>query len=175
MTFPTVVLVDYDPQWPELYEAEKKSILDAIGPHVLEIEHVGSTAIRGMPAKPIIDIMVGTRNVADTADACIGPLRNIGYDYVPKWALLDRRLFRRGAWLLGCMYHLHLAEFGGESWVRHTLFRDELRADPELARRYRELKQRLAVQHEFDRGAYTEAKRPFVNGVLAEVRNRLGR
>ena len=173
MTFPTVVLAEYDPEWPALFEAEKKRILDVIGPQVLAIEHVGSTAVPGMPAKPVIDVMAGTNNVACTADACAASLQSIGYEYVPKPALSDRRFFRRGAWLLDCMYHLHVVEMDGETWHRYTVFRDALRTDPEVARGYRELKQRLAAEHRFDRGTYTAAKNSFIEGVVARAENLL--
>jgi GrpB-like predicted nucleotidyltransferase (UPF0157 family) len=173
VTFPTVVLAEYDPRWPDLFETEKKRILDAIGPRVLAIEHVGSTAVPGMPAKPVIDVMVGTRNVAATADACTAPLQSIGYEYIPKPALSDRRFFRRGAWLLECMYHLHMVELGGESWNRYTVFRDALRADPEVARGYHELKRQLAAEYRFDRGTYTAEKNSFIEGVIAKVGNGL--
>ena len=169
MTFPTVVLAEYDPRWPALFEAEKERILDAIGPRVLAIEHVGSTAVPGMPAKPVIDVMVGTRDVAATADACTAPLQNIGYEYVPKPALLDRRFFRRGAWLLECMYHLHMVELGGVTWKRYMVFRDVLRADPDVARSYQELKRQLAVEYRFDRAAYTTAKNWFIEGMIARA------
>lgn len=171
VTFPRVVLSEYDPEWPALFESEKERILEAIGPRVLAIEHVGSTAVPEMTAKPIIDVMVGTRNVAATADACTAPLQNIGYASVPLPAILDRRFFRRGAWLLECMYHLHMVELGGETWHRYTLFRDVLRAYPDVARTYQELKQQLAVEYRFDRSAYTAAKNWFVEGVIARAEN----
>jgi len=171
VTFPTVVLAEYDPRWPELFEAEKRRILEAIGPRVLAIEHVGSTAVPGMPAKPVIDVLVGTRNVAATADACTAPLQSIGYEYIPRPALSDRRFFRRGAWLLECMYHLHMVELGGETWNRYTVFRDALRADPEVARGYHELKRQLAAEYRFDRGTYTAEKNSFIEGVIARVGN----
>jgi GrpB-like predicted nucleotidyltransferase (UPF0157 family) len=169
VTFPTVVLAEYDPEWPALFEAEKERILDAIGPRVLAIEHVGSTAVPEMPAKPVIDLMAGTRNVAATADACTGPLQSIGYEYIPKPALSDRRFFRRGAWLLECMYHLHMVDLGGDTWNRYILFRDTLRADPDVARSYHELKQQLAAEHRFDRATYTAAKNWFIEGVIARA------
>jgi GrpB-like predicted nucleotidyltransferase (UPF0157 family) len=173
VTFPTVVLAEYDPRWPTLFEAEQQRILDAIGPRVLAIEHVGSTAVPGMPAKPVIDVLAGTRNVAATADACTAPLQKIGYEYIPRPALSDRRFFRRGAWLLGCMYHLHMVEMGGATWHRYTAFRDALRADPEVARGYNELKQRLASEYRYDRGTYTAEKNLFIEGVIARVENGL--
>jgi GrpB-like predicted nucleotidyltransferase (UPF0157 family) len=169
VTFPTVVLAEYDPRWPDLFEAEKERILDAVGPRVLEVEHVGSTAVPGMPAKPVIDVMVGTRDVAATTDACAAPLQKIGYEYIPKPAVLDRRFFRRGAWLLECMFHLHMVEMDGDTWRRYTVFRDVLRAEPDVARSYQELKRQLATQYRFDRAAYTTAKNWFIAGVIARA------
>lgn len=173
MTFPTVVLAEYDPGWPDLFEAEKERILDAIGPRVLAIEHVGSTSVPGMPAKPVIDVMAGARDVAATADDCTAPLQKIGYEHIPKPALMDRRFFRRGAWLLECTYHLHMVEMGGITWRRYMVFRDVLRADPVVARSYQELKRQLAVEYRFDRAAYTTAKNWFIEGVIARAGNGL--
>lgn len=171
VTFPTVVLAEYDTRWPDLFEAEKERILDAIGPRVLAIEHVGSTAVPGMPAKPVIDVMAGTRDVGATADDCAAPLQNIGYEHIPRPALSDRRMFRRGAWLLECMYHLHMVEMDGITWRRYMVFRDVLRADPVVARSYQELKRQLAVEYRFDRAAYTTAKNWFVESVIARAGN----
>jgi GrpB-like predicted nucleotidyltransferase (UPF0157 family) len=169
VTFPTVVLAEYDPTWPALFEAEKKRILDAIGPRVLAIEHVGSTAVPEMPAKAVVDVMAGTRNVAATADTCTAPLQSIGYEHIPKPALSDRRFFRRGAWLHECMYHLHMVELGGYVCNRYTLFRDALRADPEVAQSYHDSKQRLAAERRFDRATCTTVKNSFIEGVIART------
>jgi GrpB-like predicted nucleotidyltransferase (UPF0157 family) len=174
VTFPTVVLAEYDPGWPDLFEAEKDRILGAIGQRVLAIEHVGSTSVPGMPAKPVIDVMAGTRDVGVTADACTAPLQKIGYEHVPTPAFLDRRFFRRGAWLLECTYHLHMVEMDGDTWRRYMVFRDVLRADEDVARAYQELKRQLSAEYRFDRAAYTKAKNWFIEGVIVRAENEFG-
>lgn len=160
MTRPPVVIREYDSEWPRLFEEEKAAILDAIGHVVAAIEHVGSTAVPGLAAKPIIDIMVGVRRLAD-AQQCIVPLQRIGYEYVPEFevSLPERRYFRKGS---PRTHHLHTVEVGSDFWERHLLFRDHLRAHPEAAKAYGELKRDLAVRYGADREAYTEAKTPFI-------------
>ena len=91
-----VIIVDYDPRWPTIYSKEKDRILSVIGTRAVAIEHVGSTAIAGLGAKPIIDIMVAVRQLSD-AKECIEPLRSIGYKYIPEYEkeLPERRYFRK--------------------------------------------------------------------------------
>jgi len=156
-----VVIVGYDPCWPDLYRAEADSILASIGQWAVAIEHIGSTAVPGLGAKPIIDIMVGIRGLAE-APACLEPLLALGYTYHP-WAeasLPERRYFdRRG-------YHLHMVEVTSDFWTRQLLFRDRLRAEPETARAYCKLKKSLAARFGTDREGYTEAKTEFIEGVV---------
>lgn len=163
MTRPPVVVQDYDPEWPRLFEEEKATILGTIGHVVAAIEHVGSTAAPGLAAKPIIDILVGVRRL-DDAQQCIAPLQRIGYEYVPEYevSLPERRYFRKGS---PRTHHLHMVEVGSDFWERHLLFRNYLRTHPEAARAYEELKRDLAVRHGADREAYTEGKTPFIRAV----------
>ena len=164
-----VIIVEYNPQWPIMYEEEKAKILGAIGRKITAIEHIGSTAIPGLGAKPIIDIMVGVRRPAE-AEECIEPLQIIGYEFVPpeKAGIPERRYFRKRA--LGMRtHHLHMVEIGGEFWETHLLFRNRLRANPSITKQYYVLKQRLAEQYGSDREGYTEAKTPFIQSVLAKA------
>jgi len=133
------------------------------------VEHVGSTAVPGLAAKPVIDIVVGVRRLKDAA-ACAAPLAAIGYECVPEYEaeIPDRRYFRKGPFG-GRTHHLHMVEFGGAFWRRHLAFRDWLRTHPEDAARYGALKRELAATHEADREAYTEAKNAFVREVEAHV------
>ena len=165
-----VRVADYDPRWPEMFEEERRRILGAIGPHIVAVEHVGSTSVPGLGAKPIIDIMVGIRSLAD-APLCVTPLHLIGYEYVPKNELLtpERRYFRKGERGAGT-HHLHMVEQGGKFWEEHLLFRDYLRAHAEAARAYETLKRELATAHGSDRGAYTNAKADFVASVVEKAR-----
>lgn len=168
-----VVIADYDARWPALYAAERARILEAVGEWLVDIEHIGSTAVPGLAAKPIIDMMGGVRRLADVTP-CIPLLRALGYRYVPDFedALPERRYFYKGD--EGAhTYHLHVVERTDDFWRRHILFRDFLRAHPERARAYGRLKRDLAAHLGADREAYTEAKTVFIEAVVAEARRRL--
>jgi GrpB-like predicted nucleotidyltransferase (UPF0157 family) len=169
----SVVIVEYDPRWPTLYVEEKRRILAAIGSHILTIEHIGSTAVPGLGAKPIIDIMVGLRHLAD-APPCIPRLQAIGYEYVPEHEqqLPERRYFHKGK-EGNRTHHLHMVETASEFWHRHLLFRDYLRAHPDTAQQYYELKKGLADQFRSDREAYTEGKTAFIKTIEARARREL--
>lgn len=162
-----VIIVDYNPQWPALYEEEKGRLLGVIGHKVVAIEHVGSTAVPGLGAKPIIDITVAVHRLAD-AEECIELLPSIGYEYIPpdKVGIPERRYFRKG--LPGARtHHIHMVELASDFWERHLLFRDFLRAHPEVAQQYYELKKGLATKYGEDREGYTEAKTSFIEPVVA--------
>lgn len=168
MSHPAVVIVDYDPRWPLLFDAEQQLLLGVLGPRALAIEHVGSTSVPGLGAKPIIDISVGVHNLMSAVDDCREPLQGLGYEYIPMPGLPDLRLFRRGPWR-AATHHVHLVEFGGARWHRYLLFRDHLRARPDVAHQYDELKRGLAIEHGANRSAYQAAKMPFIDAVLAEA------
>lgn len=165
-----VAVVGYDPRWPARYEEERAKILKAIGDKLMLVEHIGSTAVLGLAAKPIIDLMAAVRRLADT-EACIGPLQRIGYQYVPEYEveLPERRYFHKGS-SGSHMHHLHIVEITSDFWRRHLLFRDYLRAHPEVAHEYEGLKRRLAERYRFDRQAYTEAKTEFIQAVVERAR-----
>ena len=160
-----VIIVEYDPQWPLLYAEEKTHIMEAVGRLVVVIEHVGSTAVPGLGAKPIIDILAGVHSLPN-ADYCVAPLQGIGYEYVPEYEveLPERRYFRKGP--PGARtHHLHIVELTSDFWERHLLFRDYLRDHPEKAQEYYRLKRDFAAKHGSDGVGYTEAKTAFVRSV----------
>jgi GrpB-like predicted nucleotidyltransferase (UPF0157 family) len=159
-----VTIVDHDPGWAQMYESEKMRIVGAIGEWLVEIQHVGSTSVPGLAAKPVVDIMPGVRSLNDDAHF-VPAMQAIGYDYVPVYEddIPDRRYFRRGEPRL---FHVHVAEFGGDFWRRHIDFRDYLRAHPDTAAEYAVLKRRLATEHGDDRLGYVNAKSSFIEGVL---------
>jgi GrpB-like predicted nucleotidyltransferase (UPF0157 family) len=166
-----VEVMDYNPHWPKIFDKEKRQVLNAIGNKVVAIEHVGSTAVPGLGAKPIIDIMVGLRNLSD-AKHCIKPLASIGYEYVPEYeaSMPERRYFRKGpSDKPHKHYHLHMVEYGGEFWKRHLLFRDYLQTHPDTASEYYRLKKQLAVEYRLNREAYTEAKTSFIEFVVSKA------
>jgi len=160
-----IEIVDYDTTWPARYEDEKHRILTAIGRFVAAVEHVGSTAAPGLAAKPIIDILVGLRSLADATN-CIAPLNGLGYEYVPEWEaeLPERRYFRRVR-PRPRTHHIHMVETTSEFWQRQLRFRDHLRAHPEDARAYEALKRELAAKFDVGRN-YAAAKSAFVRTIL---------
>ena len=164
-----IVIVDYDPRWPRMFEEERARILAATRPHVVAVEHIGSTAVPGLAAKPIIDLLAGVRRLED-ARACIAPLAALGYDYVPEFEaeLPDRRYFRKGS---GAAHtnHIHMVEVDGPFWRRHLAFRDDLRTHPEDVRRYADLKRDLAAKFGADRAGYTDAKTAFIREIEARA------
>ncbi len=173
-TRPPITIADFDARWPVLYKEERSRIVAAIGPWVADIQHVGSTAVPGLGAKPIIDIMIGLRSL-DHARHCIAPLEAIGYQYIPEYEdeLPERRYFRRpggGAYRGRGTHHLHMVETSSEFWERHLLFRDYLRDHAEVARAYEALKRRLAAHYGADHEGYTEAKTGFITDIEAKAR-----
>lgn len=162
-----ITLSPADPTWPRLFEEEKARLLAGFGAHFVALEHIGSTAVPGLDAKPIIDILGGVTSMA-AADALLEPLCAAGWDTSPEFnaTLRDRRFLLR--WPEGVRtHHLHLVVFASEAWRVRLLFRDRLRARPELARQYRDLKYALAKAHRADREAYTAAKTNFISSITA--------
>ena len=167
-----IVVSDYDPAWPWMFEEERTRVQDALGSLAVTIEHVGSTAVPGLAAKPIIDLLVSVRDLDGACASCIAPLAALGYRYMHEYEpwLPGELLFRKGVpgpWT----HHVHIVEPGGRRWEELVLIRDELRSDPELARAYANLKQALALVFEDDIAGYRDAKRPFLEAVLAKARS----
>ncbi len=169
-----VVIADYDPGWPELFRAEERLLRETSGGLLNPVEHVGSTSVPGLAAKPVIDIMGGVRKLSD-ADALIEPLEAIGYQYIPTYEdqLPDRRYFRKPGRAEGraAQFHLHVVEVGGDFWVRLLLFRQYLRSQPAVADEYASLKRRLAAQYGTDRLGYSEAKTDMILSILSQARS----
>jgi GrpB-like predicted nucleotidyltransferase (UPF0157 family) len=159
-----IEVVAYDPLWPAMFEAERLLLHTLLAPWLAgPIEHVGSTAIPGMPAKPVIDIMAAVKSLEASCPA-INALAGAGYVYFPyrpdimHWFCRPSAAFRT--------HHLHLVPLGSKRWVECLAFRDAIRGDPTLATEYAALKTRLAQEFKLDREAYTDGKTPFVERVL---------
>lgn len=158
-----VTIAGYNPLWPEMYAAERERISRVMGDWLVGIEHVGSTSVPGLGAKPVIDIMPLVRSLAD--DKHFVPLlESVGYEHVPPGVddIPERRYFRRG---FPRMFHVHVVERDSEFAVRHLAFRDYLRTHPESAREYEALKRRLAAEQGADRLGYVNAKTEFITGI----------
>jgi GrpB-like predicted nucleotidyltransferase (UPF0157 family) len=160
-----IVLHDYDPRWPEQFRQEAERIHAAIGDWIRAVEHIGSTAVPGLAAKPILDVMVGIRRLLD-ARHCIPRMTALGYTYVREHERLlpERRYFFKPA------VHLHMVEPTARFWREKLRFRDLLRADAGLARRYEALKRDLASRFPTDPVRYTEGKGAFVEEAMRVAR-----
>lgn len=162
-----IELVPPDPSWPARFEQERKLLEEALAPWLTGgVHHVGSTAVPGLAAKPVIDILAGVESL-ETSRASFDALAALDYSYAPyraeemHWFCKPSPAHRT--------HHLHLMPAGSRRYRDELAFRDALRAAPQLARQYAELKHRLAAQYREDREAYTEGKAPFVAGVLART------
>jgi GrpB-like predicted nucleotidyltransferase (UPF0157 family) len=162
-----VRLVPHVEQWHDLFAGEEARLRAAIGEYVLAIEHVGSTAICGLVAKPIIDIAVAVQDIA-VAKKCVRPLERIGYEYRGENGIVGRHFFGKGE---PRTYHLHMVELRSELWRNHLLFRDYLRAHGDMVEKYEQVKKELAHKHRENREAYTEGKAAFIEGVLKAARS----
>lgn len=164
-----IVLVPYDPAWPQRFEEERARLLEVLGPWLAgPIEHIGSTAVPGLTAKPVIDIMAAVVDLPSSLDAraALAPLDYLYFPYrsdVMHWFCKPSPARRT--------HHLHLIPVRSPLWEDRLLFRDYLRGAPSAAEEYASLKTALAAQYRFDREAYTEAKGSFVQEILSRARS----
>jgi GrpB-like predicted nucleotidyltransferase (UPF0157 family) len=167
-----VAVVPYDPRWLEMFEQERFHLLSCLPEDVIQrIEHFGSTAVPGLSAKPIVDMLVGVTSLDETRQRIVPILETQGYDYFwrPSWGNDTPPFY---AWFIkrdkngNRTHHIHMIEPHFEHWDR-LLFRDYLIEHPDVARAYSDLKMRLSGKHQYDRVAYTRAKSDFVRRVTA--------
>ena len=161
------VVVPYDPEWPRRFDEERALLQPVLAPWLEGgIHHIGSTAIPGIAAKSMIDMMAGVRDLEE-ARAAFEPLFALGYEETPHRPRTHH--FSKpagGPWT----HQLHLTEPGSDLWVERLAFRDALRADPALVAEYQALKLQMLEEEQHGRGAYSAVtKRPFVARVLAQA------
>lgn len=159
-----VVIEPYNPEWPSHFAAECEQLARVLAPWLAgPIEHVGSTAVPGLAAKPVIDIMAPVRSLEDSR-AALPELERLEYCHAPYRATVMHWLCKP------CpehrTHHLHLVPLGSTLWNERIAFRERLRSDAALAREYELLKRELAQRFVNDRESYTEAKGPFIERVL---------
>ena len=162
-----IEVAPYDARWPAAFEQERALLAEALGPWLAgPPEHIGSTAVPGLAAKPVIDIMAPVHTLAASRPA-IEAARELGYVHYPykpdviHWFCKPSAAHRT--------HHLHLVPLGSPLWRERLAFRDALRADPELRASYQALKLDLAQRHRLVREAYTDAKTPFIEQVLRQA------
>jgi GrpB-like predicted nucleotidyltransferase (UPF0157 family) len=161
----SVALFPHHEHWHELFAEEKARLQNAIGENILAIEHIGSTSICGISAKPIIDICAAF-NENPEAEKCIAPLVNLGYEYRGEHGIAGRYYFVKGE---PRTHHLHIVKIDSDFWRSHLLFRDYLRRNSAVAKEYDNLKQELANKHAKNRDAYLEGKAEFIENVLSNA------
>ena len=161
-----VIVVPYDPRWPGLFDEAAGQLRASLGSAILDVQHVGSTAVPGLCAKPILDVLVSVRDFA-VAREMIPQLATLGYEFRPDEEIPDRHYFRRPPGGELRTHHLSLSEPGSRHHTVTLAFRDALRRNPGLAAAYARLKLELARRFPFDRPAYIEGKSQFVRDALA--------
>jgi len=160
-------VVSYRPGWVEEFARERDRILSALGQTAIELHHIGSTAIPGIFAKPIIDMLLEVRDLDDLDPHSPG-LASLGYEALGENGIPDRRFFRRDTGDVRT-HHIHAFVEGSPGAIRHLAFRDYMRARPDLAQRYSDLKQALAATCDNDIFRYMDGKDAFVKQAEADA------
>ncbi len=167
-----IILNPYNSNWKSLFEIECQSLLSLGEAWIKKIEHIGSTAIEGIYAKPIIDIMIGVNQLYDADRELILPIQSLNYEYISIYEEMFplRRFFQKHGNDGVRTHHIHLVEINSDFWVKHLLFRDYLRANPVIAHQYEELKLTLAPKFN-DGNQYAAAKTEFINHIITDALN----
>jgi GrpB-like predicted nucleotidyltransferase (UPF0157 family) len=148
----------YDPEWPVLYEQEANRLRTALRDWIMGIEHIGSTAVPGMPAKPIVDIAIGIRDFEEGFEM-VPLMTELGYQFRGEQGVKHRHFFILGR---PRTHHVHIYEVTSEDWHQRIAFREALRSNPTKARKYAELKHKLAQQFPKDIAGYSTGKKEFI-------------
>ena len=159
-----IKVVSYDPRWPSLFDAEAARLSHALGEIAVRIAHIGSTAVPGLAAKPVIDIQISVEAL-EPPTPYSGPLESIGYGNWRDILEPDHRFCRDEP----RHHHVHLVVAGGDLEPLRPLFRDYLVAQPQVAQAYGELKIKAAAIHGHDRDAYTLSKSEFIEEALTKA------
>lgn len=165
-----IEIAPYSAKWHALFEAERAVVASVFPTGAFRIEHIGSTAVAGLGAKPIIDVLVGGRSLAEIETRVLA-MGELGYQYMPEHeaVLPQRRFFAKPA-IRPRQFHVHAVAIDSRFFAEHILFRDALRADSRLAAEYFSLKVGLAARFGGDREGYTDAKSLFIRSVIERAR-----
>ena len=165
-----VIIAEYSSTWPALFEQEKKILKRALGKNENIIEHMGSTSVVGLAAKPVIDIMIGLRDFS-IAHNMVTKIEALGYEYISKYEdVMPFRCYLKKVAQGKDTHHIHMVEIGGEFWERHLLFREHLREHPGSMKEYTTLKKKLAKEEWNNTNEYADAKTAFIKGVEQKAR-----
>lgn len=168
----SVTLEPYTPDWQRQFAKARTELLLAFAGLAVQVEHIGSTAVPGLTAKPVIDVLLGADSLV-AIESRMESLARIGFQYVAKYEqqLPMRRYFVTEPRADRLRIHLHAVVIGSTIWRDHLMFRDALRSDSALLAAYQTLKLELATRFAQDKASYTEAKGPFITNALACLRN----
>jgi GrpB-like predicted nucleotidyltransferase (UPF0157 family) len=170
-----VELHPHDPAWIEAAQREAARLQAAVGPAIIAVHHIGSTAIPGIRAKPILDLMPVVRRIAEF-DEARPTIEGLGYTWWGEYGIPGRRYCNMNHLVTGRrMMHLHCFELASPEAARHLAFRDYLRSRPDLARAYDDEKARCRDLHPFDSHAYTDCKAAWIGRIEAEALAKFGR
>lgn len=153
-----VRLMEYTEDWSNMFQAEVKVLSTIFGEEIIRYEHFGSTSVKGMKAKPVIDMMCIVKDI-EKIDNYSNQMISLGYDAAGEWGIPDRRLFRKGG--DNRSHHLHFYQSDNPEIERHLILRDYLRSHPDEAATYSRLKEELAARFD-DTKDYSLAKKQFV-------------
>lgn len=163
----TVSIVPYQSAWTAAFEKEKEQLLGALGGTVSDIQHIGSTSVPGLAAKPIIDMLAAVDNLS-VYKRLIEPLAALGYEFMPERVFTDRVFFPKGP-RDNRTHHLSLVVRDSDQWKKTVAFRDYLRNNTPARNKYQALKSELAAKYPNDRASYTKAKEQLIEQLLTEV------
>ncbi len=159
-----IEIVEYNAEWPRIFQREAMAILAACRPLITEVHHIGSTSMPGLAAKPILDILPVAAGPAEALEA-VSRMTALGYRYRGENGIAGRFYFDRVVEGRTVM-HVHMFPAGHPEVQRHLVFRDHLRFNPDVAREYDRLKRELAIRYREDRRTYTDSKAAFITGVI---------
>jgi len=159
-----VEVVPHNPQWRDAFAAEAKQIGAALGENVVAIHHIGSTAIPGIYAKPVVDLLIVVRVITEV-DGRSSAMESLGYEVLGEYGISGRRYFRRDNREGIRTHNVHAFETGSHEVERHLAFRDYMIAHPADAQRYSELKRKLAGEHPQSFDGYMDGKDDFIKEI----------
>lgn len=163
-----VELVEHANNWKELFREEKDLLNSLLGEHVVDIQHIGSTAIDGIAAKPLLDILVGVKSMDDVQKFDKHKLKEANIYHLGRVQIEGKEVFAKFSNLesLTKTHVLHVVEYGGDWWQKHIFFRDYLNGHPEVSNQYEGLKKELATAYPTNERSYTDGKKKFVDEIL---------
>jgi len=161
----TVVLEEYNPNWKEMYKEEEKRLKELLKDNIVEIMHVGSTSIEGLPAKPVIDIMVTVSNLKDVENFKYLFSSELGYDLRDDGGVKGEYLVRKGS-EDARTHFIHIIEENSERYENFIYFKNYLESHPEKIIEYKNLKEELSKKYSDDRKSYTASKNDFIQNII---------